>query len=324
MNDIEIVAVSEYKDSRRRLYLLGTFQCFLGFLCILAILITLVPLSDPGVNAGSRAVKQMITRILACSLLVVWFSVMGVGSMRYKRWARDLTVVGSWFSLAMGISLLVIINPFMWEILKLMGFGVNGKPEHYYFMKKAMFAYVLFFHVLVPLAFVLLYGEKNVRITCEQFDDQPRWTDKCPLPVLALSIVFVVWGLSMTVGLLGWSLPFFGTVLHSFTGAAVSIALAGLLVLLAWRMYKLDRLAWWAAAALVAVMLASFIVTLKGNGMWEFYDRLYIPLPSIDAMKLYRLNQYLVLTFLACWAAGAIGYIIFIKHYFKNGSSQKI
>ena len=65
-------------------------------------------------------------------------------------------------------------------------------------------------YVIIPGVLVMFYGSKHVKATCELWDPQIRWTDKCPLPVLALSLVA---GLSAAwmplAGFYGWIVPFF-------------------------------------------------------------------------------------------------------------------
>jgi len=41
-------------------------------------------------------------------------------------------------------------------------------------------------YLLVPLLLATCYQGKHVRATVNWLDPQPRWTDRCPLPVLAL------------------------------------------------------------------------------------------------------------------------------------------
>ena len=45
-----------------------------------------------------------------------------------------------------------------------------------------------FVFVLLPIAWVLFYRSRHVQATCEARDPVARWTDACPLPVLALRV----------------------------------------------------------------------------------------------------------------------------------------
>jgi apolipoprotein N-acyltransferase len=97
------------------------------------------------------------------------------------------------------------------------------------------------FYLIIPAAFVFFYGSKNVKATCEFRDSQVRWTDKCPLPVLAVSFIFGLWAVSMLLaGLCGWLIPFFGSILSGMTGALVSLVAALLYLYVVWGTYKLN------------------------------------------------------------------------------------
>lgn len=74
-----------------------------------------------------------------------------------------------------------------------------------------------------PLAILLFYGSANVRETCLFRDPQPRWTDRCPLPVLTVSAALAF----QAYLLVGAAIPnavtaFFGRILF---GTPATIAL---------------------------------------------------------------------------------------------------
>ena len=50
------------------------------------------------------------------------------------------------------------------------------------------FAVTAVFMLLLPAAFLVFYQRASVRATCQRRDPQARWTDRCPLPVLAVSL----------------------------------------------------------------------------------------------------------------------------------------
>ncbi len=79
-------------------------------------------------------------------------------------------------------------------------------------------------YVIIPGALVLFYGSKHAKETCERRDPKVRWTDKCPLPVLAVSLMAGCWSACMPLtGFYGWSIPFFGLILSGMPGAGVML-----------------------------------------------------------------------------------------------------
>jgi len=43
--------------------------------------------------------------------------------------------------------------------------------------------------IVLPGGLILVYQSRHTKATCEARDPVPRWTDACPLPVLALSLM---------------------------------------------------------------------------------------------------------------------------------------
>ena len=117
--------------------------------------------------------------------------------------------------------------------------------------------------MVLPGIWMLFYRSKNVKMTCEVRDPVPRWTDRCPLPVLAVSL----WAAVGTVAMLlfpifyGGVLPFFGIFLSGISGSAVWLVIAVLWGYSARALYRLERSGWWILLAGTCLFSLSGFIT---------------------------------------------------------------
>jgi hypothetical protein len=196
-------------------------------------------------------------------------------------------------------------------------------------MKYVMAAFWAVIYVVIPSILVLFYSGKDVKATCEYRDPQERWTDKCPVPVLAVSFVSVVWAVSMlSAGIYKWTIPFFGSMASGTAGAIVISVLTVVLVYIARGTYKLDIKAWWCALLVHIGWSLSAIITFSTVDMEKFYENMDFSKQQLDMMKQYGTlwgpGMSLLLGF---WAIVVLAYLIYVRRYFidafqKSASSQ--
>jgi hypothetical protein len=198
----EIMQSSDFKDRKTGLVVFGILQIILGGLCALIVPFMVIGMIASAARGDSSAppinTSMMIPGILFYVLVAVWFIWMGIGSIKARRWARALILVSSWLWLICGICGLVFMLLLMPQMYDRMGQSGQMPPEMAAVMKYVMMGFMTVFYVIIPAVLVLFYGSKNVKATCEFRDSQVRWTDKCPLPVLAGSGPFqcYLWGLT--------------------------------------------------------------------------------------------------------------------------------
>jgi len=187
-----------------------------------------------------------------------------------------------------------------------------------------MMAFMAVFYVIIPGLLVLFYSGKDVKATCEYRDPHVRWTDKCPLPVLGVSLVCALWAVSLLfMGTYGWVIPFFGTILSGIPGAIVIFVLILLLAYIARGTYKLDIKAWWCVLLVNIVWFLSTIITFSCVSMQTFYEKMNFPEQQLEKMKqfivLWEHIMYLPLVF---WVVVVGVYLLYIRRYFTIASSQ--
>lgn len=192
-------------------------------------------------------------------------------------------------------------------------------------MKYVMTASFAVIYVVVPGIFVLLYSGKNVKATCEYRDPKERWTDKCPLPVLAVSLMAAVWAVSiLSMGICKWTIPFFGSIVSGTAGATIALVLVLVLAYIAWGAYKLDVKAWWCALLVHIGWFFSAIITFSTVKMEQFYEKMNFSGQQLDMIKQFgALWGPRMSLFLGFWAIVVLAYLIYVRRYFIDASLNK-
>lgn len=222
---------------------------------------------------------------------------LGIGTLLSRRWARTLSLLVAWFWLAGGLVVLVY---------SLVAPSIPGPVL-------AVFVFI----TLLSTAFVLFFSSKNVTAIFEARDPHVRWTDKCPAPVLVLS-------LTNALGVLGgiFSIvqaaptPFFGTVLTGGAAQAYYTVLVALSAYLAWGMYKVARSAWWVAVIMTLVLGVSAAVSYSLLDTDTLYRAMNVPPQQVAALRMSgvgigHLRQFTTVA-MTLW----LGYLLYVKRYF--------
>jgi hypothetical protein len=318
----ELMQSSDFKDRKTGLVVFGILQIILGGFCALMLPFMVMGMIASAALRNSSAppvnVSMMIPGILFYVLAAVWFIWMGIGSVKARRWARALILVSSWLWLICGICGLIFMLLLMPDMYDWMGRSGQMPPGVVAIMKYVMMGFMTVFYVIIPAVLVLFYGSKNVKATCEFRDSQVRWTDKCPLPVLAASLLFGVWAVSMlSLGACRWTVPFFGSIATGIKGAA--IALVGMLLFgyVARGLYKLSIKAWWSAVLLTILWALSTAITFSRVSLLDFYQKMNFPQQQLDIIKQYGMpDTSTMVLFFGLWVVGFLAYLLYTKKYF--------
>jgi hypothetical protein len=250
---------------------------------------------------------------------------MGIGSIMARRWARALILVSSWLWLICGVCGFAMMLAFLPNVYGKIEANGQMPKAAITAMKYTMMVFLAVFYVVIPGIFVLFYSGKNVKATCEHRDPRQRWTDKCPLPVLAVSLVSAFTVVSMfSMGIYKWTIPFFGRVLSGTNGAIAVLVLALVLVYITWGTYKLDIKAWWCALLVYVGWSLSGIVTFSTVSMKELYERMGISGEYLNMIRRYNtLWESGMCIGLGFWIIIVLAYLIYVRRYFKGASLNK-
>lgn len=330
MVDLEdTVEAPDFRDRKAWLVVFGILQIIFGGFCALMVPVMtlgIIASTVPDNNAAAPMnARLMVPGILLYVVLAVWFIWMGIGSIKARRWARALILVSSWVWLVCGIIGLLFMLVLMPDIYGRMGETGQIPPQVAVVMKYVLTGFLAVVFLVIPGVLVLFYRSRNVKATCEFRDSQVRWTDKCPLPVLALTLMFA-FGAPFMLSMLfyGSLVPFFGFLISGIPGAVIVVGIAVLLGFLARGTYKLNVNAWWGSFALMALGGISVIVTLSRVTIWEFYEKMNFPAQQIALMHYYGLPQdFHIAVYTGIWMVGFLGYLVYTRKYFVGFSTQE-
>lgn len=319
-NDVQTTVGSDYKDRSTGLIVFGIFEIFIGAFFALEILMTIFgTLASHGLNPTfSMDARTLIPGILMYVILAVWFIWMGIGSIQARRWARALMLVTSWIWFITGIVSTPLVIAFLPGMFNQMGNSRQMPQEFYTVVMYVTIGFMAVFYIIVPGVFVLFYGSKDTKATCENRDPQVRWTDKCPLPVLACSLVSAVTAFSLLLNVFyGAIIPFFGSVLSGIAGAGVALIGTLLLIYVAWGMYRSRINAWWCAVLSVVVWGVSVGLTYSHGIPMALFDRMHLPAQQIEIVRQAVLSHSsMVAVFSWLYVVLALAYLLYVRKYF--------
>ena len=316
-----------YKDRRTGLIVFGIFAILVGAFCAL-----LVPLAFFGqmmaarqlgttFDASAAVVSAVVYGLLAAGL--IW---LGVGSVLARRWARALLLCLGWIGLVIGLISLPAVFGVMnsiGDILRAQDPSVS--PGKVSTVRSVLLAIAFIIYIAIPGAAVLFYRSAHVRHTCEVRDPVRRWTDRCPLPVLALTLInaFAIPILLLTLPFYGRVFPLAGFVVQGRPARLLWVVVIVFMAYVARGLYRLDLRAWWIYTAGTLVLWTSSLVTLLWIGPMEFYRQMGLPQSQLDLMA----NSPLIRPASILWislpsVAIFLGYLRYVRRYFAPAKDR--
>ena len=313
-----------HKDRSVGLTIFGILTILLGGLAGL-----LVPLMLFGQMAAAKAtgtpatLSAILPAIVLYGALAVALVWLGIGSIMARRWARALLLILSWCWLIMGIAGVISVAFILPKTLANLPSGGTG--DHPAVPAAVMtgimvgvFAVVGIIYVILPAVWTFFYSSRHVKATCEARDPVMRWTDACPLPVLAVCLWLAV-SIPMMVltPLVGHGvMPFFGMFLTGVPGTLFCLGVAAIWGYAAWSLYRLERRGWWLILIAFCVFMASGILTFAHHDILEMYRLMGYPEVQIEQIqKTGLLAGNRMAWLMVFFALPFLGYLLFIKRY---------
>ena len=318
---VETAPPAEFKNRTVGLVVFGVMQILMGGLFVLMIPLMLVGLAmgpPNGVAGDARMMILVAAEYAAFAVIGIW---LGIGSILARRWARALTLVLAWMVLICGIFTMVFFSLFMGDMFQQIAREAKMPPQAVLLMQVMMGGMAGCLYILIPGVFILFYQSKHVRATCEAKDPHVRWTDRCPLPVLALSLLLGFGAfctiLFVVVPVYSAVMPWFGTLLEGPAALGLMLVNSLLFACLAWGLYKLKKGAWLGTIAILIVWSVSSIVTFSHVGMRELYEKMHVPEEQLEMME----NTGILDTMNMPWMMGIscvvyLAYVLYVGRYF--------
>ncbi len=312
-----------HQDRSAGLIVFGVLTILIGIFCALIIPVILLGSAQSGVAAPAGR-GQLFSAAAIYGILAVVLIWLGIGSILARRWARALLLLGSWTWLLVGLMATIFLALMLPQISS--AIPANGPSGP--LSDKARLAIlllpagvVIFLGVVLPGIWVIFYRGGNVRATCEHRDPVTRWTDRCPLPVLAVSLWLVAGALSMVAAALGPGrvVPFFGTFLHGSGGLVFLLAAAALWLYAARACYGLETVGWWIIIVCVLLFAVSHFLTYSQHDIVETYRLMgYGPEQIAQMEKIQFLNRRTFAWFPVLWLVPSLGYLFYVRRYFPK------
>jgi len=301
-----------YKDRSAGLVFFGVVHILLGVVFAGFALITIAA-AEIGSRRGSPMPPQtsIAQNLLIYFILAAYAFAVGVGSIRARRWARALAVAVSWLWLVTGIVSGLMLIIFLPRIMAMV--PASSAP----IVIGCTGAIVAIFYLLLPLAFILFYQRSDVRATCEARDPKPRWTDRVPLPVLAVCLL-LGFGAVVLIGNVGRPVvPILDTILTGPAAALTLIAFAGLLGWLAVQLYRLKESAWWTLVLLQIILGILGALTFARTNINALYEAMGMMTPQLRSLHVEQIfaSPSLWIIVAVTWI-GYLAFLIWLRRYF--------
>ncbi len=317
----------EYRDRSTGLVVFGIIEIVVGLFAALGIPFLLIGIVvSRKAMGGALPWGNYVVSIVSYGFIAAAMITLGIGCIRAQRWARDLTLVVSWIWLVVGVLITISMTvalptAFAAGFKAAQASNPNAGPVSPAIMAVVLtfvIAFMAVFAIVLPIIFLFFFRREDVQETCRRRDPVPRWTEHCPLPVLALSLLFALGAgyyllLSVTVPMM----PFWGRYLVGIPGGIACFLLAGLEVYLAIAFFRLWMIGWWIAVFALAIRLASTAVTIRYGNLMQAYARMGWSQQQLQALQANPMMRSGVML----WAAVPIallffGYLLWTHRYF--------
>ena len=238
---------------------------------------------------------------LAMGVLTI---VLGLGSIRARRWARAICLALAWPLMLGSVNGLGLMSTIVPTQMPLEEFNSSALK------------YLPLLFSIVPFGFAALhvwfYSREDVRLTCETRNPLPCWTDKVPLRVLAVAVFLASAGIVMILS--PQQLIFFGAIYSSSTSFALRVLFMLVLLGFALGAYRQKMFGWWGSLIAIIVAVASTHISALKLRPIDYYEALKSLPEGTDQMLLVNmLPQPAVLfwTYLPC-----LLYLLWIRKFF--------
>ncbi len=317
-----------FKERKGWLTFFGIVEILLGGFCLIFAAFSLLGMlmasqSREFMAAGAKP-SSMITIFVLYLLISILFIWLGIGSIGFKRWARSLSLLVGWYWLIPGIIMFIFFLFFFPGSLGQLPVQDEQQAVILKIILGIVLVFFFLFFILLPAAFILFYRSRNVKMTVEKYDPVARWTDKAPLPVIALSITFSYMGLYLfSLISYNWMMPFFGILLDGTAGMLFVLGNIALCFYLGFRLFQLKTNALKLAIAYWAIMIISFLLTFRQYDIFDMYSRFGMPQETIAQVRYMFPSLNSTILFLVFGGiVFAAGYFWYVRRFFSTSGEE--
>jgi hypothetical protein len=253
---------------------------------------------------------------VVAAVVLIW---LGIGSRQGKRWVRPLVIAGASMTAVSGLASLtpLIIGTISLARHPSTRPAAPGLPPYFEVMILACGGvFVLLLTEVLPIIMLWFYGRKSVQDTLDQTDPNPRWTDRCPLPVLTWCLACALLGFGLMFAAVKGVFPFYNAVLVGLPAYITTAALGIMLLcggILCFRMNPIGLV----LSLIVSLILASSYGTFVFLGNTQVYlDMMFAHMPKASRDMAERMGTNPALA-PAVIHIISVGYVLYLWRYFK-------
>jgi hypothetical protein len=322
-----------YKDRSTSLSIFGVLTILLGCMTGLMALLAFVGATHAQQLQPAAAAQPVWLLVLGVGMYAIIAAVLiglGIGSMKAERWARALILIFCWVWLVTGI-LSTVMMAYLLPRMHLAPppnlTDPNAQAAFQTGLYIGMFGVLGFGFIFMPAIWLLVYSGPNVKATCEARNPEPSWTDACPLPVLALSLMatIAVPMLLLLPAVGHVAIPFCGTIATGLAGDALSLIFAAISAYMAWLLYKVRPAGWWLLFGLYGFNIVSCLVTYAITDPMQLYVKMGYSQAMLDQLKQNPVTQgHNMMWLTLASAVPVLGYVLFVKKYFRAAPASQL
>lgn len=310
-----------FKDRSLGLLVCGIVEILIGGFLILLVPLSIaaVALTPAAAMSQQAGLRSAIPAAVVYLVLAAVFIILGVGSIRARRWARDLMLSLSWIWLVTGFLSLVLTMFLLPSMLREMDSSLTLTSGVVLVVTMVIAAVIGFLYVVLPGAFVLFYRSPHVAATCRARDDRPQWTDDCPPHILSLAVCWALAAVSVLVTpAYRFVMPLFGILVDGALGAVLYALTFLVCAGLAWGTCRRQAWAWWGAVVVTVVGAASTMLTFARVDILEFYRSIDLPPEQIDVLSVFAApgRGAIALFWAAVWGS-ILAYLFSVRKFFR-------
>jgi hypothetical protein len=263
----------------------------------------------PGFGFGSFMFAFLAIQIIGYYVIAAVCIPLGYGHLRLRRWARTISLAGIGFWFIVGVPLLIVF----------MAVLVASKEPSPTTMFATLPVLALLYPVL-PAALTWFYRSKDVRLTFENGDSESYWTERLPVPLLVLCMLYVFFILVLhTAILLRGAFPLLGVLLTDLTGILFIDAAVMLLALLTWGTFKRQMWAWRGALLGFGAMTLSTIWTFARLSWLQILGLMQFAPTEVEALDGIPISGVHIAAFVGLPLAATLALIISSRRFFGAG-----
>jgi len=323
--------LSGFQDRKTGLVVFGILTALMGGLCALVVPLIFFSQSmaaQSGVPQNSQVLWSVVPVYGGLAVVLIW---LGIGSMMARRWARALLLILSWSGLVIGV---ISLGFMAFAMPQIMGAThVAGQPELPASATSTIMVIIMIvlgvIYVVLPGAWLLFYRSRHVKATCEAYDPVVRWTDRCPLPVIAVCLWLGFSSASMPLMAVFYkgAFPLFGNFVVGPLGSGIYILIALLWGYSAWAFYKLEQRGWWIVVVSLCLFTVSAFLTYSRHDPLELYTLMGYPEQQIAQMQKFNFVKGHAMAWISLGAmVPFLGYLIYLRRFFprQGGSTEDL